>query len=180
MTIQIQSIKSKSAFIPKKSSLSQKGAMIMDNMVAVGFILLLLGGVVWGIPKVSHGLKVTQFQTQEASITSAAIAWKKARPNYSALSGITKLCERQLLDKSICGASNDGKATNPFGGDWNVVGSNGKFTVTAGLASLDPTEDNGRILDLADTMAPSTKANCSSADACSSISVTGNTLAMTH
>lgn len=157
----------------------QKGAMIMDNMIAVGFIAMIIIGIVSAIPVINHKLSVAQFQKQEAEIASAAVSWKKQRPNYSALTDISQLCTRQLLDKSICG-SGDGAATNPFGGDWDVVGSNGTFTVTAGLANLDATNDKGRILDLADTMAPSTRMQCSSADSCSSISVSGNTLAMTH
>lgn len=158
----------------------QRGAMVMDNMIAVGFIAMLLIGIVASIPTINHKLSVSQFQKQEAEIASAAVSWKKQRSNFDGLADISTLCSRQLLDKSICGDSGDGVAANPFGGDWGIVGTKGTFTVTAALANLDASADNGRILDLADTMAPSTRMQCSSADGCTSIAVTGNSLSMTH
>ena len=158
----------------------QRGAMVMDNMIAVGFIAMLLIGVVASIPTINHKLSVSQFQKQEAEIASAAVSWKKQRSNYDELASLKTLCDRQLLDKSICGTAGTGAASNPFGGDWSIKGDKGTFAVTAVLANLDATQDLGRILDLKDTMAPSTRMQCSSAEGCTSLGGTGNTIIMTH
>ena len=161
-------------------SFSQRGAMVMDNMIAVGFIAMLLIGIVASIPTINHKLSASQFQKQEAEIASAAVSWKKQRSNYDGLTSLKVLCDRQLLDKSICGSAGSGAASNPFGGDWAIKGTKGTFAVTAVLANLDATKDLGRILDLKDTMAPSTRMQCSSADGCTSLGGTGNTIIMTH
>lgn len=156
----------------------QRGAMLLDNMIAVGFVAVVLIGIVASIPKISYMMNLTEFQKQEAEIASATVSWKKKRPNYTGVSMIL-LCDRQLVSKSICGTAGDGKLSNPFGGDWTVTGVGGHYQVTATLTNLDG--ETGRLWDVADSMAPSTRLQCSSADGCGSITGAGTkTLTMVH
>ncbi|PSU44791.1 hypothetical protein C9J12_25680 [Photobacterium frigidiphilum] len=156
----------------------QRGAMLLDNMIAIGFVAVVLIGIVAAIPTISYKMNLVEFQKQEARIASETFNWKKRRSNYQGVS-MTKLCDRQLLDESICGAAGDGKAANPFGGDWTVTGIAGHYEVTATLSNLDG--ETGRLFDVADSLAPSTRLQCASSDSCGSIRGAGTkTLTMVH
>ncbi|MGR5465145.1 hypothetical protein ACPV5G_19645 [Photobacterium damselae] len=155
----------------------QRGAMIMDNMVASSFVAIALIFIVAAMPTISYKLNLSNFQKQETDIAMAAVSWKKARSNYTGVN-MKQLCERQLIGESICGTSNDGKGTNAFGGDWTVKGVGGHFEVIATLENI--ADEPGRLKDVADTMAPNTRKQCASADSCNSIKLAGKTLTMIH
>ncbi|KLV03496.1 hypothetical protein ABT56_18850 [Photobacterium aquae] len=144
----------------------QRGAMLMDNMIAVGFISMLLIGIVAAIPTITHKLNVSNFQKQATDISTAAVQWKKARPNFTGLS-MDELCKYELISKSHCSGASAVSGSNPFGGDWTLTPTQGTFTLTATLPNL--TGETGRQLDLADTMAPMTKGQCASSTGCSTI-----------
>ncbi|MGR5465405.1 hypothetical protein ACPV5G_20935 [Photobacterium damselae] len=156
----------------------QRGAMIMDNMIASSFVAIALIVILTAMPTINYKLNLSNFQKQETDIAMAVISWKKARSNYAGVS-IEKLCERQLISESICGVSNNGKETNAFGGDWKVTGVGGHFEVEATLPNIE--DEKGRLSDVADTMAPNTRKQCASADNCTSIKGAGTaTLTMIH
>ncbi|MGR5465265.1 hypothetical protein ACPV5G_20215 [Photobacterium damselae] len=159
----------------------QRGAMIMDNMIASSFVAIALILILTAMPTINYKMNLSNFQKQETDIAMAAVSWKKARSNYTGVN-MKQLCDRQLVSKSICGASNDGKNTNAFGGNWTVAAnptSPGTFQVQATLPNL--TGETGRLNDVADTMAPNTRKQCESATNCASITGAGSTtLTMIH
>ena len=155
----------------------QRGAAIMDNLISVGFVALALVFIMGQVPSMQYQWNKIQFQTQTSDIVRSVAAWKKARPNYDGIT-IKKVCDDGELSHSICGTSNDGKATNPFGGDWAVTvnsGSKGLYDVTGTLPS-----DPDRVISLANTMAPATRGGCIEATGCSTLSMTGNSITMTY
>nr|AKN40324.1 hypothetical protein [Vibrio tasmaniensis]AKN40719.1 hypothetical protein [Vibrio tasmaniensis] len=154
----------------------QAGAAIMDNLIAVGFVALAIVFIFAQVPKLQYQWNKVQFQSQTSEIVQATVAWKKSRPNFDAVS-INKVCLDGELSHSICGAANDGKATNPFGGDWSVTvntGSKGLFDVKATLPS-----DANHVVSLSNTMSAATRGNCIEATGCSTIKVAGTALTMT-
>ncbi|EPN0316276.1 hypothetical protein ACTTZI_004178 [Vibrio vulnificus] len=159
------------------SNYAQRGAMIMDNLVAVGFISMLVIGIVASIPALTHKLNVVKFQSQVNEISTASVQWKKQRPNYDKLS-IQVLCDYELISKTLCsGVSASGSGTvNAFGGTFVLEGDGGTFNIDATLPNL--TGESGRQKDLADTMAPATKGQCLEAEGCSSIITTTDALTM--
>ncbi|EPN0316275.1 hypothetical protein ACTTZI_004177 [Vibrio vulnificus] len=159
---------------------AQRGAMIMDNLVAVGFISMLVIGIVASIPALTHKLNVTKFQSQVNEITTAAVQWKKQRPNYDKLT-IGQLCDYELISKTLCSGVAGASATttgvvNSFGGTFALTGNGGTFSLDATLPNL--TGESGRQKDLADTMAPSTKGQCLEAQGCLTITSTTDALNM--
>lgn len=159
----------------------QRGVMILDNMVAVSFIAIAFVAILTAMPTINYKMNLSNFQKQESEIAMATVSWKKARSNYTGVS-MKELCTRQLINKSICGAANDGVNTNAFGGNWIVAAnptSPGTFQVQATLPNL--TGETGRLNDVADTMAPNTRKQCESATNCASITGAGSTtLTMIH
>lgn len=156
----------------------QRGAMIMDNMIASSFVAIALIFIVAAMPTISYKMNLSNFQKQETDIAMAAVSWKKARSNYTGVN-MKQLCDRQLVGKSICGTANDGKGTNAFGGDWTVKGVAGHFEVKATLPNLNG--ETGRLKDVADTMAPNTRKQCDKYEGCASITGGGTTtLTMIH
>ncbi len=154
----------------------QKGAAIMDNLIAVGFVALALIFIISQVPKMQYQWNKIQFQAQTAEIVQSTNSWKKSRPNFDTVD-ITKVCLDGELSKSICGSANDGVSTNPFGGDWAIAvnsGSKGLFDVTATLPS-----DANRITSLSNSMAASTRGNCIEATGCSTIAASATGLTMT-
>ncbi|MGR5307700.1 hypothetical protein [Vibrio mediterranei] len=155
----------------------QRGAAIMDNLIASSFIALAIIFVISQAPKLMYQWNKIQFQTQAADIVAATQSWKKLRPNFDGVT-ITKVCQDGQLSKNVCGSSNDGVATNPFGGNWTVVvdtASKGLFKITGTLPS-----DADRVSSLADTMAPTTRSACIEASGCSTLSTTANSITMTY
>lgn len=160
----------------RKIGNKQRGAMIMDNLVAVGFISMLVIGIVASIPTLSHKMNVMKFQSQINDITTASIQWKKQRPNFTGLT-MAKLCEYELVAVSLCdGGGGPGIGVNAFGGDFTLTPNKASFALKATLPNL--TGETGRQLDLADTMAPMTKLQCASADDCDSLVQSSDALEM--
>lgn len=155
----------------------QRGAMILDNMIAASFVAVALIVILTAMPTINYKMNLSNFQKQETDIAMATVSWKKARPNYVGVS-MQELCTRQLVSKSICG-DNNGKGTNAFGGDWTVKGVGGHFEVTATLPNI--ADEQGRLKDVADTMAPNTRKQCDKYEGCASITGGGSaTLTMIH
>jgi len=159
-------------------SRKHRGAANVDMMLAAGFMVGILVLTVLIYPRISAAKNIGSFQVDEASIASATERWKKARSNYTGVS-ISVLCAQNILPKggTICGSTNTGANTNPFGGNWTVAAAKnpGLYTITGTLPN-----DPNVIAELADAMAPITRANCQSATSCSTIAVTATSLAMTH
>lgn len=154
----------------------QKGAAIMDNLIAVGFVGLALIFVLSQAPKMKYQWNKLQFQLETAEIVNATNSWKKARPNFDGVT-INKVCADGELGINICGTKNDGVSTNPFGGNWTVApnaASKGLFDVTGTLP-----DDADHVASLSDTMASSTRGNCIEATNCATISVVDNAIKMT-
>lgn len=152
-----------------------RGAAIADQLVWIILTVAVLGFIISLVPQAKYMLNVSAFQSDVSTISSATYNWKKRRPNYAKVS-IQKLCSDNYLSNSICGDSNDGKSTNPFGGDWTVTpnANPGLYNITATLPN-----DTNHINELADTMAPATRSNCSESDSCDTLTKTTNSITMT-
>lgn len=167
-----------STFIPSPSMKNkQRGALSAELAMVLGVVVIALIFMVSQAPNFRYKINETRFLSQANDIAQETVAWKKARPNFEGVT-ITKVCQEGSLSKSICGASNDGTATNPFGGNWSITanaGSKGLFDVTATLP-----EDAHRIPSLANSIASSTRANCNEADGCSTVTTTASAITMTY
>ncbi len=155
----------------------QRGASTVDVMIAAGFIIGAILLTVMIVPKVQDAMTISSFQRDASTIQSGVLRWKKARSNYTGVT-LTEICNQNILTKggTICGTSNNGQATNPFGGNWTVrANSNpGLFDI---VATLPNNPDS--IAEVADTMAPITRGNCQSATPCTTLTKTSTSLTMT-
>ncbi len=157
----------------------QRGALSAELIMVVVFVVLALIFMASQSPNVMYKINEMRFVSQANEIAQETVLWKKARPNFDGVT-IAKVCQDGSLNKNICGDSNDGKATNPFGGDWTLATntrSKGLFDLTA---TIPDTNDQARITSLANSIAPSTRGNCSEADDCTTLTTTANSLKMTY
>ncbi|EIA0806466.1 hypothetical protein K6327_004036 [Vibrio vulnificus] len=157
----------------------QRGALSAELAMVVVIVVLALIFIVSQAPNIMYKINEMRFLSQANEIAQETLLWKKARPNFDGVT-IAKVCQEGSLNKSICGNSNDGRATNPFGGDWSITvntRSKGLFDVTA---TVPDAKDAERIPSLANSIASSTRGNCSEATGCSTLTTTGNALKMTY
>ncbi|HCH1122031.1 TPA: hypothetical protein ACF311_004321 [Vibrio parahaemolyticus] len=156
----------------------QRGALSAEAIMYTVFIVIGLIFVAAQAPNIMYKINEARFLSQANEIAQEANAWKKARPNFSDVS-MTKICEETSLSKNICGDDDEGTATNPFGGDWSVAAnaSKGLFNVTA---TIPDTKDQERITSLANSIAPSTRAQCYEATDCDTVSTDTESLTMTY
>ncbi len=155
----------------------QRGALSAEAVMITAFVIIGLIFVAAQAPNLMYKINEMRFLSQANEIAQETQAWKKARPNFDGVT-ITKVCEETSLSKNVCGSSNDGKSTNPFGGDWTISvnsGSKGLYDVTATVP-----EDAERIPSLANSIAPSTREACYEADGCSTVTTSSNSLTMTY
>lgn len=153
----------------------QRGASTTDIIIWSALIIIALIFTISKVPDIRYAMRVSGFQSDVSTISDAAYRWKKMRPNYTGVS-IGVLCTDKYLPTSICGTTNNGVASNQFGGNWTVAANSnpGLYNIVATIPN-DPTRMN----DLADTMAPATRGNCTQASGCTTITATGTTLTMT-
>jgi hypothetical protein len=155
----------------------QRGAQLLDMSLTSMIVIGALVTILLMYPTISKSMKKANFQRDAAMIIAAADAWKMGRSNFTGV-GMGELCKGALAKNgTICGTANTGTGTNHFGGNWALTtGSN------PGLLQLTSTfpNDPDVIAQLADAMAPSTRANCQEAAGCSSISSTTSSLVMTY
>ncbi|HHB1578418.1 hypothetical protein IB292_21760 [Vibrio parahaemolyticus] len=156
----------------------QRGALSAEAIMYTVFIVIGLIFVAAQAPNIMYKINEARFLSQANEIAQEANAWKKARPNFADVS-MTKICEETSLSKNICGDDDDGSATNPFGGDWSVEvnDSKGLFDVTA---TIPDAKDQERITSLANSVAPSTRAQCYEATDCETVTTDTNSLTMTY
>lgn len=153
----------------------ERGASTTDIIIWSALIIIALIFTISKVPDIRYAMRVSAFQADVATISDAAYRWKKMRPNYTGVT-IGALCTDKYLPESICGSAGNGVAANQFGGNWTVTANTnpGLYNIAATIPN-DPT----RINDLADTMAPGTRGNCTHATGCSTITSTGTTITMT-
>ncbi|EJV0278793.1 TPA: hypothetical protein ACVU43_004225 [Vibrio parahaemolyticus] len=156
----------------------QRGALSAEAIMYTVFIVIGLIFVAAQAPNIMYKINEARFLSQANEIVQEANAWKKARPNFADVS-MEKICDETSLSKNICGDADDGTETNPFGGDWSVAvnASKGLFDVTA---TIPDTKDQERITSLANSIAPSTRAQCYEATDCDSVSTDTDSLTMTY
>lgn len=155
----------------------QRGAMSFEAIVVAGFVTLALVAVISQVPNMITKWDKFNFSKQAGEITESVRSWKKMRPNFDGVT-IAKVCADGELSKSVCGSANDGKSTNPFGGDWTLAAN----ATTKGFFDLTGTLPGGseHIASLADSMAASTRGNCIEASGCATIKTTANSITMTY
>ena len=153
----------------------QRGAASADMLIWATLIIAALVFVVSGVPKIRYALNVSALQSDISTISDATYRWKKMRPNYTGVS-INKLCTQNYLSTSICGDTGDALSTNPFGGDWTVApnANKGLYDITFTVPN-----DPDRMFDLADTVAPMTRSQCTEADKCTTLTKTADAIKMT-
>ncbi len=156
----------------------QRGALSAEAIMYTVFIVIGLIFVAAQAPNIMYKINEARFLSQANEIAQEANAWKKARPNFDGVT-ITKICEETSLSNNICGDDDDGTATNPFGGDWSVDvnDSKGLFDVTA---TIPDAKDQERITSLANSVAPSTRAQCYEATDCETVTADTDSLTMTY
>ena len=156
----------------------QIGSSSIDLLIYATVIIAILIFIVLKVPDIRNALLISQFQSDASTISSAVYRWKKARSNYSSVT-LTKICNQNIIPKggTICGKDNDGKKTNPFGGDWTVTPNTnpGLYDVSATLPNNPETLD-----ELADAMAPTTRGTCQEATGCATLTASGTTITMTY
>ena len=157
----------------KYAKSKQQGAMSLEAVMIVSGVVVALLFVMSKAPTIMYKMNTMMFMSQAADIAQST----QGRPNLASLT-IPKLCERDALSEKICGAANNGIGTNPFGGDWVLKGNASSVALVDLTATLP--NDGNRVLDLADLMAPSTRAGCESADDCSTIKTTATSIIMTY
>lgn len=168
-----RTIKTNNELRNKHAKSKQQGAMSLEAMMILSGVIVALLFVVSKGPEIMYKLNATRFMSQAADIAQAI----QGRPNLPSWT-IPKLCERDALSEKICGAANDGVGTNPFGGDWVLKGNASSVSLVDLTATLP--NDANKVLDLADLMAPSTRAGCESADSCSTIKTSATSITMTY
>ncbi|MCW8348724.1 hypothetical protein MD535_22300 [Vibrio sp. ZSDZ65] len=154
----------------------QRGAISLDALIVIGVVILALIFVISQAPKLTYAWNKFQYGQQAASIEKYTRDWQRGRSNFATVD-ISKVCATTDLDRKICGPGNNGVATNPFGGNWSVTANSnpGLFDVTGTLPN-----DTNRIIDIADTMAPSTRGNCQESTGCSTLSTSATGVTMTY
>ncbi|WP_345842856.1 hypothetical protein [Shewanella algae] len=168
-----EAVKTKSAGVNMKSK--QRGAMTTEAMIILGAIVLAVVIIMLKRPDIVYLMDQSRFSSQASEIADAGLRWKKMRPNYSGVT-IAKLCTDKYLPTTVCGTTNDGKKTNPFGGDWTVDPNTNPalLDVTATIPN-----DPERINDLADYMAPVTRSRCPESAGCATLTKSGTSIKMT-
>ncbi|MUK76581.1 hypothetical protein GNP84_06630 [Aliivibrio fischeri] len=151
----------------------QQGALSVEAMMVIGGVLVALMFIMTKIPVIMYKINVSKFTSQAAEIVQET----QGRPNLSTLT-IPKLCERNALSDTICGEAKNGIGTNPFGGNWELKGNTSSPALIDITATLP--NDTDHLLDLADLMAPTTRAGCIEADGCSTIKTTSSSIVMTY
>lgn len=155
----------------------QGGFTLIELSISIAIIGVLLMVAMQVKEAVTYQRKQDALVRQVQQIATAAERWQKGRPNKTGVS-MTVLCATggRLLDNSICGTTNDGKKSNPFGGDTTMIpNSANPSLVTITFAGL-PAE---YITDLADTLAPLSNQRCQVSTGCTSLTATANSLAIT-
>ena len=168
-----RTIKTNAQLRNKHAKSKQQGAMSVEAIMIISGIIVGLLFIMSKAPEIRYKLNTTMFVSQAADIAQAT----QGRPNLAKLT-IPKLCEREALSEKICGEANNGLGTNPFGGDWVLKGNPSSVALIDLTATLP--NDGNRVLDLADLMAPSTRAGCDSAESCSTIKTTATSIIMTY
>ncbi|MGR6830992.1 hypothetical protein [Aliivibrio wodanis] len=157
----------------KYAKSKQQGAMSLEAVMIISGVVVALLFVMSKAPTIMYKMNTMMFMSQAAEIAQAT----QGRPSPASLT-IPKLCERSALSEKICGEAKNGLGTNPFGGDW-VLRGNASSVALVDLTATLP-NDSDRVLDLADLMAPSTRAGCESADSCSTIKTSATSITMTY
>ncbi|AAW88273.1 hypothetical protein VF_B0031 (plasmid) [Aliivibrio fischeri ES114] len=157
----------------KKRNKKQLGALSIDGMIYTSAIIISVLFVMSKGPALWYKINTARFSAQASEIVQAT----QGRANLATLT-IAKLCARDALDKGICGTANDGRGTNPFGGDW-ILSGNASSSALIDLTATLPNDQN-RVLDLADLMAPTTRSGCTEATGCSTIKTTADSVVMTY
>ena len=159
----------------KKRS-GQAGTISLEMIAAAVFILGAMMVIASYNPKIQNIWGRFLFVNQASEIAQYAVEWKGQKPNFLGVT-LEKICEQTSISKSICGANNDGKATNSFGGDWSVQPN----AVSAGFLDVTATViDTTQIPVLAEKVAASTREQCLEAAGCGSVKTTGSSLTMTY
>lgn len=155
----------------------QRGAVSAEM---IGVLAVIIAGLIFvasQFPKIWDAGREMHFTWQANQIAQAVPKWKKGRTGYVSVT-IGKVCTDGDLPESVCGAANDGKGTNIYGGDWSVTvnsSSNGLFDVIGTIP-----RDTDKIASLADALAPSTRDSCTEASGCASLKTGTNSITMTY
>lgn len=153
----------------------QKGIATLDMVLYGMAAIALLLGLMALVPKVNYAMDKQKLLSDMSEIKRAALEWKGQRSNYATLAGIGVLCARDHLNDNICGPSDDGVATNPFGGNYTITPSANVSLVDISATGIEAR----RVADLADAVAPSTRDACTDATGCGSINAAGSVITAT-
>lgn len=112
-------------------SRKQAGFTLIELMIVIGIIAVLGAIIRSGEPSAKSSSKVSSQIELIKQIKTQADKYRNNRINFSTIS-MTQLCTLTSLSKVICGPSNDGVATNLYGGNYVVspVSSDpGQYTI---------------------------------------------------
>lgn len=165
--------------VQKPSLKKVKGYTLIELSIGIAIVALLVIGALAALPGVMFNNQAKDLNTEVNTIRSEVVNWKGyGRASFDTIS-IDKLCTatRKALPTGICGASDDGTAANPFGGDYSVSVN----TTNKGRFDIKVTGVPSDKLDiLADQFAPNTADACESAEGCSTVVASGTTITLTY
>jgi len=171
--------------ISAKNSTPTKGIAYGKKQAGVGLIdfvlwMALVAFVVLGIMKLYTSLTASMNEsavaTDIAQIRTAVDGWKGASTNLTGVS-IAKICAPGYgnTDASWCGANNDGKKANAYGGDYTLA-------VSANVSQVDITVkgvDVRYVKSLGNTVAPVSAGRCPQLDGCTTAVASADTVKVT-
>ncbi|WP_063664955.1 type II secretion system protein [Aliivibrio fischeri] len=168
---------SNTTFKQIQKSKKQSGFTLIELLIVIAVIGVLTMVINSGSESSKVSSRVDAQAGYNDQIAAAALSYKSNRLNYSTIT-INKLCTTTSLSKNICGPSNDGRATNLWGGDHKVdpvAGNPGQFKITVtGIT-------NGEEVQFGDKYAQKTIGDCTDGSTgCSSIAVTSGQVVSTH
>ncbi len=150
----------------------------MKKQAGLALMELLIALVILGVASAGYAFlrPSADFQAIKKQVTDGVdliVADSRAYTsgaNFNEITDISVLCNAGYLNEIMCGSSNDGKGTNPFGGDWTVAPSSslGAAHLSVGVTGIP---DN-RFNELANDLAKRSYYACQQASSCSSASLT--------
>ncbi len=154
----------------------QGGFSTMDFTFWMIFAALAFVALIGVYTTANAASKKSTTSSDIVQIKSAVEDWRGQRTNLTGVS-IDKLCADGYGNKNApwCGASQDGKLANSYGGDYSVTVSTNVSRVDIAISGID-TE---YVTSLANDLAPMSADRCAAIDSCATTTVASDTITVT-
>ncbi|SGZ04455.1 hypothetical protein [Moritella viscosa] len=154
----------------------QAGFTILDFAFWMALAAIGLVGITQIYKSVTAGMNESAVATDFVQIRTAVDGWKGTSTNLTGVS-MAKICAVGYgnTDASWCGANNDGKKANAYGGDYTL-------TVSANVSQVDITVkgvDARYVKSLGNTVASASAGRCKQLDGCATTVATADSVKVT-